>query len=333
MTEAKQFKTHAEQVELLRMRGMRVDDQDRAEHLLARLNYYRLSGYWYPMRRFTPGAGVARDDFIGGASFDLVVALYEFDERLRHIVFIELDRVEMAVRAMLGYELGRIDPLVYLDATRLGALARQRRRNGRTVHDVWLGKYKAALASSKEDFVAHHKAKYGGEMPIWAAAEIMDWGMLSYLYGMSPNIVRNRIAGQCELTAPQLESWLKSLNIVRNYAAHHARMFNRVYDIKPKLNNDERLVPVAREMNRAFGQLTLIQYLHRQLNLSLADRLPDLLDTYPDNEIVPLSRTGAPEGWQDLALPKWNLVRCNCHGSRSRLVPRVDSRSSSTNEQ
>lgn len=302
MTKAKQFKTYAEQVGLLRARGMCVDDQVRAEHLLARLNYYRLSGYWYPMRRSTLETGAARDEFVDGASFDLVVALYEFDERLRHSVFIELDRVEMAVRAMLGYELGRIDPLVYLDATCLGARARQQRQDGRSVHDVWLSKYESALKSSKEDFVTHHKSNYRGAMPIWAAVEIMDWGMLSYLYGMSPNIVRNRIARQCELSAPQLESWLKSLNIVRNYAAHHARMFNRVYDIKPKLSDDERLVPVAGESNRVFGQLTLIQYLHRQLGLSPADRLPGLLDTYPENEIVPLSRTGAPEGWQDLVL-------------------------------
>lgn len=302
MTSAKQFKTYTEQVELLRARGMRIDNQVQAEHLLARLNYYRLSGYWYPMRRFTPDAGVARDEFIDGASFDLVVSLYEFDERLRHSVFIELDRIETAIRAMLGYELGHVDPLIHLHPTRLGALARQRRKDGHSVHDVWLGKYKTALNTSKEDFVTHHKTKHGGAMPIWAAVEIMDWGMLSYLYGMSPNIVRNHIAQQCVLSAPQLESWLKSLNIVRNYAAHHARMFNRVYDIKPKLKNDQRLTPVAGEMNRAFGQLTLIQYLHHQLNLSPAKRLPALLNTYPDNDIVPLTRTGAPKDWADLDL-------------------------------
>ena len=148
---------------------MCVDDQVRAEHLLARLNYYRLSGYWYPMRRFTLDTGIAKDKFVDGASFDLVVALYEFDERLRHCVFIELDRVEMAVRAMLGYELGRIDPLVYLDATCLGARARQQRQDGRSVHDVWLSKYESALKSSKEDFVTHHKSNYRGAMPIWAA--------------------------------------------------------------------------------------------------------------------------------------------------------------------
>lgn len=300
MAQAKQFKTYTEQVELLRGRGMRIGDQDRAEHLLARLNYYRLSGYWYSMRHFVDG--VIADEFVAGASLDLVVDLYEFDERLRHSVFIELDRVEMAVRTMLGYELGRIDPLIYLEPKRLGSQAEKRARDGRTVHEVWLGKYWVAFKKSREDFVAHHKKKYGKAMPVWAAVEIMDWGMLSHLYSMSPNIVRNRIARQCALSAPQLESWLRSLNIVRNYAAHHARMFNRVYSIKPKLNDDRRLVPVAGKMNRAFGQLTLIQYLHRQLGLSRAERLPGLLESYPDNDVVPLDRTGAPKGWADLDL-------------------------------
>lgn len=298
----KLFKTYKEQVELLGQRGMQIDNSERAEKLLAQLNYYRLSGYGYPMRRFSPQNGIAQDEFVDGASFDLVVALYEFDERLRHSVFIELDRVELAIQTRLGHELGRLDPLIYLDPQRLGARASQRGKGERTVHEVWIGKYQSALKASKEDFVAHHNSKYGGTLPIWAAVEVMDWGMLSYLYGMSPNIVRKRIAEPCGLTGPQLESWLKSLNILRNYAAHHARMFNRVYDIKPKLNNDPKLTPVANRMNRVFGQLSMIQYLHHQLGLSQADRLTRLFNTYPHNPIVPLSRTGAPENWQELAL-------------------------------
>ncbi|MDU4635412.1 MAG: Abi family protein [Cutibacterium avidum] len=145
VAQAKQFKTYTEQVELLRGRGMRIDDQDRAEHLLARLNYYRLSGYWYPMRRFTDDKGAVGDEFVAGASLDLVVDLYKFDERLRHSVFIELDRVETAVRAMLGYELGRIDPLIYLDPKRLGVQAKSRGRDDCGVHEAWLRKYWATF--------------------------------------------------------------------------------------------------------------------------------------------------------------------------------------------
>ena len=89
---------------------------------------------------------------------------------------------------------------------------------------------------------------------------------------------------------------------MRNYVAHHARIFNRVFDIKPKLSNDERLQAVAGVSNRSFGQLSLIQYLHRQLGLSPANRLPQLLDMFPHNDVVPLSRTGAPDGWQKLAV-------------------------------
>lgn len=262
MKPTKQFKTYSEQVELLRTRGMSVADPEYAASVLARLNYYRLSGYWHPMRSFGTPEGAVDAPFRPGTSLDLVVNLYEFDERLRHAVFIELDRVEMVVRARLGYELGRLDPLAHLDLHRLGARARQRRKDGRRVHDVWLKKYHSALKQSKEAFVAHHKSEYGGTLPVWAAVEVMDWGLLSYLYGMSPNIVRNRIAEECALSSPQLESWLKSLNILRNYAARHARMFNRVYDIKPKLSRQARLVQVAGVMNRVFGQLSLIQYLH-----------------------------------------------------------------------
>lgn len=108
-TTAKSFKTIPEQIALLQARGMRVDDPERAEHLLARVNYYRLSGYWFPMRRFDAETGRSRDEFVDGSSLDLVFDLHEFDEDLRHAVFTELDRIEMAVRTMLGHELGRID--------------------------------------------------------------------------------------------------------------------------------------------------------------------------------------------------------------------------------
>lgn len=146
--QVKQFKTYGEQVELLRQRGMRVNDPEHAETLLARLNYYRLSGYWYPMRRFSQGDGTARDEFVDGASFDLVVALYGFDEQLRHSVFIELDRVELAIRTKLGHELGRLDPLIYLDPQRLNARARQRPNwsSARIVAEIL--EYSAQLRSS-----------------------------------------------------------------------------------------------------------------------------------------------------------------------------------------
>ena len=46
----KTFKTHGEQINLLRSRGMVIDSDQLARHLLERVKYYRLSGYWYSWR-------------------------------------------------------------------------------------------------------------------------------------------------------------------------------------------------------------------------------------------------------------------------------------------
>lgn len=128
--------------------------------------------------------------------------------------------------------------------------------------------------------------------------------MLQHLYRISPNQVKTSIAQQCGLSDAQLLSWLRSLTIVRNYAAHHARMFNRIYSIRPKLNDDPRLQAIESATNRAFGQLSLNQYLHRELGLSSALVLPKVLNSYPQNNLVPFERTGAPVDWKELELWK-----------------------------
>lgn len=286
---------------------MYIGSRDDAEKLLRTLSYYRLSGYWFPLRQFHSETKTNLDTFRDGSSFELVHSLYKFDEKLRTAIFHEISRIELAMRGMLGHALGRIHPLVHLDVHKLGASAAQksRPRKDRTVHDLWIENFQKALNKSKEDFVTHHKIKYNGKLPIWAAVEVMDWGMLSHLYSMSPARAKEEVASACGLRAPQLASWLKSLNIVRNYAAHHARMFNRVYDIKPKLSKDPRLCSLKHTNNRLFGQLTLIQYLHHELQLSPANVLPELLLRFPHNPHVPFSRTGAPEKWHELEL--WKL--------------------------
>ncbi|WP_240322586.1 Abi family protein [Austwickia chelonae] len=37
-------------------------------------------------------------------------------------------------------------------------------------------RYENELRQSREDFVHHHRQKYGGRLPVWAATELMDWG-------------------------------------------------------------------------------------------------------------------------------------------------------------
>ena len=117
---SKTFKTHGEQIALLRCRGMQINDVAYARRVLERVNYYRFSGYWYPFRQLDSDGRHRLDVFVDGTNFTDVAALYDFDERLRSAVFDCLTPVELALKAMLGHELGRLDPLVHLRPALLG---------------------------------------------------------------------------------------------------------------------------------------------------------------------------------------------------------------------
>ena len=310
---SKTFKTHGEQIALLRCRGMQINDVAYARRVLERVNYYRFSGYWYSFRQLDSDGCHRLDVFVDGTNFTDVAALYDFDERLRSAVFDCLTPVELALKAMLGHELGRLDPLVHLRPALLGPGARQKRSAAKPSqqYQMWLDRYNKELSLSREDFVKHHQRKYGGQLPIWAAVEVMGWGSLAYLYRLSPIAVCDVIAARMKLTAAQLGSWIRALNIVRNYSAHHARMFNRVYTLKPRLPKVEthpELAAAKKALNRCFGQLTLIQYLLTVLGIGNRTLLPRTLSTYPDIPALPISHMGTPKDWQTLPLwQSWTL--------------------------
>ena len=292
----KEFKTYNEQIDILVRRGMDIEDRDEATFLLQQVSYYRLSGYCYPFREFKNSSRA--DTFFPGTRLRDVVDLYRFDSRLRTATFTALTPIELAIRAHLGHELGSLDPLIHLDPYKLGATARAPKEKK---YKDWRKRYDRELESSREDFVNHHKQKYSGNLPVWAATEIMDWGSLTYLYELSPTSVQNTISSQCDLTAPQLRSWLKALNIVRNICAHHGRLFNRVHAISPKLpaqGTHTDLDCINTDWKRTFGQLTLVQLLLDRLNVGNKKLLPTVVQSFPEVQIVPISHIGAPDNWQ-----------------------------------
>ena len=300
----KEFKTYNEQIDILVRRGMDIEDRDEATFLLQQVSYYRLSGYCYPFREFKNSSRA--DTFFPGTRWRDVVDLYRFDSRLRTATFTALTPIELAIRAHLGHELGSLDPLIHLDPKKLGVTVDTPKEKK---YNSWRKRYDRELESSREDFVKHHKQKYGGKLPVWAATEIMDWGSLTYLYELSPTSVQNTISSQCDLTAPQLRSWLKALNIVRNICAHHGRLFNRVHAISPKLpaqGTHTDLDCINTDWKRTFGQLTLVQLLLDRLNVGNKKLLPTVVQSFPEVQIVPISHMGAPDNWQT-ASKLWSI--------------------------
>ncbi|ROP66301.1 abortive infection bacteriophage resistance protein [Curtobacterium sp. ZW137] len=298
MEAPKPFRSYEQQLDQLLDRGLIVDDPEQALAWLARVNYYRLSGYWYPFRRAEDGRRL--DEFRHGAAFTDVIALYEFDERLRTAVFAALAPVELSVRAHLGHALGRLDAAAHLAPEILGPLARKG-----DAYPVWRRKFELSVSSSREEFVEHHRTRYGGVLPVWAAVEVLDWGALVRLFEFAPPVVQHAVATEYSLRAPQLTSWLRALNTVRNACAHHGRLFNRVYSKRPKLppvGSDRSLDFAAASMNRTFGQLTLVQFLRNEQGVGPSRLMSRVIESHPDVRFVSPAVIGTRDGWQDLPL-------------------------------
>ena len=96
-------KTFVEQVRLLRERGMHIEDHHLAKRDLSRIGYYRLSGYWKHLRVVVDGQKQER--FVPGASWDQVMSIYDFDNRLKTLLFEAIGAIEIAVRTQLTYHL------------------------------------------------------------------------------------------------------------------------------------------------------------------------------------------------------------------------------------
>jgi len=294
----KPFRSYEQQLQQLLDRGLIVDDPQQALTWLARVNYYRLSGYWYPFRRVEDGRRL--DGFRRGASFADVIALYEFDERLRTAVFAALAPVELSVRAHLGHALGRLDATAHLAPETLGPLARRG-----DAYSVWRRKFETSVSMSREDFVEHHRNQYAGVLPVWAAVEVLDWGGLVRLFEFAPPVVQQAIATEYSLRAPQPTSWLRALNTVRNACAHHGRLFNRVYSKRPRLpgaGSDRSLDFAAASMNRTFGQLTLVQFLRNEQGIGPSRLMSRVVDSQPAVRFVPPAVIGTRDGWRELPL-------------------------------
>ena len=318
MKSLKPWRSFADQLQQLQGRGLQVDNHVAALDYLERLGYYRLSGYWYPLRAIDPAASMAQgkavrlDSFVPGSRFEDVVRLYVFDKKLRLLALDALERIEMAVRVDVAHLLGRRDPRAHENPACLhGNFAKKLIPKGldagKTEHQVWLSKYQAMLnRARKEPFVAHHQQRYGA-LPVWAAIEVWDFGMLSKLFAGMQHADQQTIAGLYGAPSGQtFAQWLRSLNFIRNVSAHHSRLWNiNVLELSPIPGN----WPTTLNRAKPFFYFCLMQQLLQVIcpNSGWGQRFKNLLaQEFPavTDQILSASDLGIFEGWEEWELWK-----------------------------
>ncbi|MGW4635355.1 Abi family protein [Nocardia sp. NPDC004415] len=304
---------------------MDTGDESAASAQLLAIGYYRLSGYWYIFREHAAeceascGCSSRRSEqFVPGTTLDQVVALYEFDRKLRLLVLDGIERVEVALRMRLGYSLGAVGAFAHLDPAALEPSfthlderqpVASRAHWLASEHAKWLQNVRYEEDRSKEDFVVHFKAKYGMPLPIWVITELMTFGNLVVLMnGLKPR-QKNAIAemfgvfdAECDGDGAALGSWIAGLKYVRNVCAHHGRLWNRnIVEQFGRLEGVPELAHASGQhpKSRVYSSLAVLAFLTTQLDAATTwrHRAVDLLTDAFGKLGLPDTSMGCPAGW------------------------------------
>ena len=280
-----------DQVAQLRKRGLVVNDAEAVERFLGHVNYYRLSGY---CRAFEN----ARHQFVAGTSFESIYAAYQFDTTLRDLFTESLELIEIDIRSAIAYSFG----------LRYGAFGHASAANfhKRFDHATWIDRLRTETKRSSELFVNHFRTRYREfpDIPIWAAVEVMSFGGLSRMISGLWKHDRQMVAASYGVNAKELSSIAHHFVYVRNLCAHHSRLWDRTWTVKPDLPNNPNWTTPPVSNRHLWGTLLLFRlFLNRSPSLAATRQTwkhrVDALMISPPAVHDPLQRMGMPPNWHD----------------------------------
>ncbi|MBC3949645.1 Abi family protein [Pseudomonas folii] len=311
------------QLDLLKQRGLTIQDEGKAHCFLEAVSFFRLTPY---MRPFQLSEDVEHG-FRPGTRLKELTRLYDFDRRLRLLVIDALERIEVAARAAISNHMGpeygahwyletRFFQRDYRHQVLLESIhgkqekARQdhtrecRRIDASQAPDARKAQLKSLRA--KESYARHYALTYNTPelMPAWAAMEEITLGELSHLFkGLARDADKKAIARRMALPGPLLQSWLHTLTTIRNICAHHARLWNRELGIRPELPKTVNFLWPQHLQNpgqhaRMFTVLSILNLLMRRVSphTSWDKRLHELLGEFAE---INMTAMGFPPDWQN----------------------------------
>ncbi len=286
--------TYQEQIDrLINVHNLKIADRNRAEDILKKTNYYRLSAY---------GIGLKQPDdpekYIDGVTIEQLYRLYLFDSELKNALIHIAELIEIQLRSQLAYHLslkygadGYMNPSNFMNVVN---------SEGVPHHATIIDKFNAERSRQREaPFVKHHETKYNGKYPVWVAIELFTFGNVASMYSIMFDDDRSAIADLYQTTPDYLKSWILSLVEVRNICAHYGRLYNMPLKQSPRLYKEFKKYR-SNNLNKLFPVIITIQRILRANDdwINFSVRLESIMDEYSD--VLKLSFIGFPQNWKEV---------------------------------
>ena len=301
------FKSLDEQINILRNKGLVIDDEKFAKEVLLRENYFFLNGYRH---LFMKSSDHSR--YIDGTKFEEVYSLFLFDRRLRNILFKNILIIENNIKSIISYQLSKkygYREHEYLKSSNFNTSFEYKRQ----VSDV-IGKMKRQIKTNATQHSAtrHYVLNYG-YIPLWVLVKVLSFGIVVELFSVLKKEDQYDII---DLYDMDLHSFLTNLSILSNYrnlCAHEDIVFeNRTQKfIEDSVYHRKLKIPMMDNeyiygKNDLFALLIILKTMLKDnevndLVIEIDDAIKNLefnLRTIPINKV--LDKMGFPDDWEQI---------------------------------
>ncbi len=256
----KVFATHEEQIQILRQRGMTIEDEAAAKRILSRENYYALiDGYKEPFlerdERINP-YGLER--YAAGTEFKHVYALYRFDRELRMLMLNELLKFEKNIKSKVAYRFSEKFKATdsFLEPANYSPESTRHHERDRIISTL------ANLIKShkKRDRVRYPAIREfydkNKNVPLWVLVNFLSLGQITNFYQVIDDNLRERIAQDfadeyneehepATLKPEELDAILQLVFPYRNKSAHEEVLYRFRLAHPVELGGVEELLDVG----------------------------------------------------------------------------------------
>ena len=307
MSSNKVFKTLDEQVEILRSKGLVIQDETYTKEILLRENYFFISGYRHLFMN-----NPKENKFIPNTTFEELYSMFTFDRSLRNILFKYILVVENNIKSLISYELSKKYGFKEKDYLNVDNFT-QNPMKIRQVHDILDKMRRQIRVNGKQHTATLHYLSNYGYIPLWILVKVLSFGIVSELYTILKEEDQESIARFYGIDSESLSIYLSVLSNYRNLCAHEDILYDHKTQRSIPDNKYHRLLNISVEedeyikgKNDLFSVIIILKIMLDENDFHIfinevsyeMDFLEGKLNAIKIDKI--LDKIGFPKNWRDI---------------------------------
>ena len=223
----KEFYTHQQQLDKLKERNLKIEEEQEKSVLehLKRVGYYNIiNGY---SKLFKSKDENGDNHYSDDATFDNILALYNFDKALRSTLYKYTSSIECYVKEAIAHEFSRVHSVKEEDYLKEECFSSKHPDDVKSLIEECKNVIKESTndkTSRFRSYLTHTKNKHG-HVPMWILIRALTFGKASIFFKNMLDEEKEKIACDYNLTPNQMSTMLEFVVFFRNIVAHGERTF------------------------------------------------------------------------------------------------------------